>query len=263
MNLRINQLIVDFTRVCNSHCKLCHIWKTKNPPTLKAKYIRKLLSQLDSIRIFYVSGGEPYINPEIFDIAQALLDYRPEALWMAATNSIWKGTADAIKKIGDMGVKLGIVDLSLEGNREQHDYIRGTKGNYDTVLYTMKKLQEYNIKFQLVSITDNGVAEAKRLGFENMKGRMRFGERVNMPHKKKILYKVENCQGAKADLCCTPDGDIYPCEDYRPELYLGNIKTMDLKDMPFKKVRKYIESGKCSPCQMSCWTGDRTWAGEQ
>jgi MoaA/NifB/PqqE/SkfB family radical SAM enzyme len=97
--IKFKQLTLDFTRLCNSHCRLCKIWDIKNPVTLETKYIEKLLSQIDELETIYISGGEPYINPQIIDIAKLVLKYHPQCLWLGATNSIDPNTVEKIKEI--------------------------------------------------------------------------------------------------------------------------------------------------------------------
>lgn len=248
--MKFKQLTLDFSRLCNSHCRLCKIWKIKNPQTLEIEYIDKLFSQIDELESLYITGGEPYINPIIFQIAESFLKHHPKAMWLGATNSIDLNTAKNIKKIRDMGVFVGQVDLSFEGPR--HDYWRGTKGNRERVIETAKELRSYGILYAFAAVAGEGPDNVPELGDYIYRGKIRTGKRIETPDDGSRVF-VRDCPGAVDNLGCDPDGNIWPCEDYQPGIFLGNIKTMDLKDMPFDRVRQYIKEGKCSPCTMNCW----------
>jgi len=249
--IKFKQLTLDFTRLCNSHCKTCHIWKIKNPVTLELKYIEKLLSQIDKLESIYISGGEPYINPIIYDIAKLVLKYHPKTIWLGATNNIDPKTPYAIKRIRDMGVQVGQVDLSYEG--PNHDEWRGTPGNRDKVIRCAKLFKKWGIPYAFASICGEGPDYVPETGDFVFRGEIRNGKRVNTKDDTESVY-IKDCPGIKRIICCDPEGGIWPCEDYKPEIFLGNIKEVDLKDMPFERVLEHIAKGKCSPCSMNCWS---------
>ena len=243
-------LCLDLTRVCNSHCATCSIWKTTHPKTLDIRYAKKIISEIDDLSYIYVTGGEPYIIPYIVELAQFVYDRNPLTVWSGATNCISPDTIKVLSKIKNIGISL-FVEISLEGNEEEHDSIRGTKGNYKKVIKVINWCKQNGVAFGISTITESGENESKRLGVPYKRNLPRFGERYNTKGSGQKQY-ISNCPGMWS-LTCTPDGDIYPCEEYSKELYMGNIKTQSLKDMRIKEVRQYIMSKKCQPCGMSCY----------
>lgn len=243
-------LILDFTRVCNSKCTSCSIWKIENPITLEIEYIEKLISQMP-VDYIYVTGGEPYICKEIVDIAKIVKHYHPNAIWSGATNGISPNTISVLDQIIGLGLRVH-VEISLEGNEEQHDTARGVPGNHARILKLIGELRTRGVGCSISTISNNGAIEAQRLGISFKQNMPRSGSRYNTEgNNPKGL--ITNCEGAYRVIVCTPNGDIYPCEEYLPELLLGNIKECDLKDMRFQEVRDYIISKRCQPCGMSCW----------
>lgn len=245
------RLGLDFTRVCNSKCTTCEIWKLKNPISLDICYIEKLISQIDNLTSIYVSGGEPYIHPDILEIALIVKKYHPSCAWNGATNCVSKNTFQVIQTIKNIGINIA-VELSLEGNEIEHDTIRGIVGNYNNVMYVLEQCKINNISTAVSTVTETGEIECKRLGIPYGRNFIRFGERYNTEGCGDKVF-IPNCPGAKDIIICTPSGDIYPCEEYSKELYLGNIKTENLSDMRFADVIEYIFKDNCKPCSMGCY----------
>lgn len=243
-------LCLDLTRCCPSHCTTCSIWKIKNPKTLDLRWAKKLVSQIDNLSYVYVTGGEPYIVPYIVELAEYVHKLHPAAVWSGATNCISPNTIKVLSKIKDTGISL-FVEISLEGNEEEHDRIRGTVGNYKKAMKVIDWCKDNGVPFGVSTITETGENESKRLGVPYKRNLPRYGERYNTKGKGEKQY-ISNCP-ALWSLTCTPEGDIYPCEEYSEELYIGNIKNQDLKDMRIKEVRDYIASKKCQPCNMTCY----------
>ena len=56
--------------VCNSKCKMCSIWKNKNGKNVKYEDAKKALDILhkNKFRAVQLTGGEPFLNPDIFKI---------------------------------------------------------------------------------------------------------------------------------------------------------------------------------------------------
>jgi MoaA/NifB/PqqE/SkfB family radical SAM enzyme len=247
-------LVLDFTRECNSHCKSCDIWRDQSDPViLELEYIEKLFQQYRPGYVF-VTGGEPFLHDSVVEIAHALKRANPTGYWGGATNCIDSGTERRIASIRDAGVGIS-VDLSLEGNEAEHDKARGIRGNYRRVMEVRNFLIASGIPYIFASTTPEGLAEGRALGegnkthYNSPRGGPRFGGKDT----EDVLGSIPNCQGGHSMIVCTPKGDIYACEVYKPELKLGNIKEQDLAAMRWDEVRAYVESGACNPCSMSCW----------
>jgi sulfatase maturation enzyme AslB (radical SAM superfamily) len=248
-------LVLDFTRECNSHCRSCQIWNLYTKPILEIEYIEKLLKQIESMDVIYVTGGEPYINDNIIEIAKLVKKYHPSARWKGATNCLDPKTFDRIKAIVDMGLKVE-VDVSIEGDEQTHDADRGVIGNYRKMVDLVKRLRENNIKVSALSTTQEGVAEAKRLDLNVYYSKRAKGARYSTLYYCKDVY-IDNCPGAKESITCDPYGNIWPCSDYdNHTMIIGNIKEQDLKDMEFKRVISLIDFGYCKPCSQYCWSKD-------
>lgn len=89
-SFQIDELVLDYTRRCDSHCTYCGIWEIKNGPELDLGAIENVFKspQLRNLKSCYVTGGEPYISDKIVDVAALLHKYLPDCLLTGATNGI-------------------------------------------------------------------------------------------------------------------------------------------------------------------------------
>jgi MoaA/NifB/PqqE/SkfB family radical SAM enzyme len=82
---------------------------------------------------FTVSGGEPFMLPEIVEICQLLYEHcRPGIINIPTNSLMYKIIPEKVEAIcrscPDSQV---IINLSLDGVGDRHDYIRGIKGNFE------------------------------------------------------------------------------------------------------------------------------------
>jgi MoaA/NifB/PqqE/SkfB family radical SAM enzyme len=92
-----------------------------------------------------LTGGEPFLRGDIVEIARAFRD-SCKGLYILTfpTNSLCDHAMlrKRITEILELGVPRVAVTLSLDGNKELHDKIRGVPGNYEKVIANYKMLQE-------------------------------------------------------------------------------------------------------------------------
>lgn len=123
---------------CNCRCMMCDYWKG-DPDRKKALLPDDLAPQMDSfralgIRWVLLSGGEPSLHPDIWEISRMLggLDVKISFL----TNGLLlKNHVSSILNY------CGEVIVSLDGNREVHDMIRGVPGAFDRMAEGIRELK--------------------------------------------------------------------------------------------------------------------------
>jgi len=139
---QIDELVLDYTRQCNSHCTYCGIWEIKNGSELGLGAIENVFKapQLRNLKSCYVTGGEPYISDKIISIAALLHKYLPDCLLTGATNGIQcEKILERALKIRDMGCKIH-VQVSLNGSRSTHDATRGQTGYWEKAVTLVDQL---------------------------------------------------------------------------------------------------------------------------
>ncbi len=117
---------------CNSRCLTCNIWmKRENELTLE-EWDRALASLGRAPYWFTISGGEPLMFPHIVELAHLVYKHCRPGIINIPTNGILKSIPDRVRAIcegcPDSQV---IINLSLDGVGERHDFIRGVMGNFE------------------------------------------------------------------------------------------------------------------------------------
>lgn len=118
---------------CNSRCLTCNIWM-KREDELNLDEWEKVFKSLGRAPFWFtVSGGEPFMLPEIVEICQLLYEHcRPGIINIPTNSLMYKIIPEKVEAIcrscPDSQV---IINLSLDGVGDRHDYIRGIKGNFE------------------------------------------------------------------------------------------------------------------------------------
>lgn len=132
----------EVTTACNLNCVHCHVSDTKGEE-LDTDEGKSLLDQLAGVREFHMmafTGGEPLLRGDLFE----MLAYS-QALGFAntiATNATLIGDETA-RRLRSYGVVIAAV--SLDGDRETHDQLRGSPGAFQADLEGMKALRRAGI----------------------------------------------------------------------------------------------------------------------
>lgn len=134
---------------CNSRCKTCSIWKQKPSDELTLDEVRKFAQKNRSFRWIALTGGEPFLRADVVEIVRAFKDNLPGLyLLTIPTNSLCslEKEVSQIEEMIGMGIPKIVITVSLDGNREFHDMVRGVPGNYDRAIALYKRLSELHEK---------------------------------------------------------------------------------------------------------------------
>jgi heme b synthase len=150
----------EITRNCNLSCVHCRASATQGPYAgeLDTASCFRLLDQIAEVGscIVILTGGEPLLRPDIFDVAQYGTD---KGLKMVmAPNGTLIDAANA-RKMADAGIRR--ISISLDGSRaESHDRFRGVPGAFDAALRGIEHARAAGIEFQInTTITQTNLAE--------------------------------------------------------------------------------------------------------
>lgn len=130
---------------CQSRCLTCNIWEIKPKDELRLDEIQQFAKNNSSFRWVNLTGGEPFLRGDIVDIAKAFKE-NSKGLYLLTipTNSLCNQDKEIakIKEIAEMKIPNVVITVSLDGNREMHDKVRGIPGNYDKAITMFKRLKE-------------------------------------------------------------------------------------------------------------------------
>jgi len=139
----------EITRNCNLSCVHCRASATKGPYTgeLDTAACLQLLDQIAETGnpIVILTGGEPLLKPDIFEIAKYGTD---KGLRMVMAPNGTLITETSAKQMADAGIKR--ISISLDGSeKEIHDKFRGVDGAFDGALRGIDFAKEAGIEFQI------------------------------------------------------------------------------------------------------------------
>jgi radical SAM protein with 4Fe4S-binding SPASM domain len=142
--------VVHFiTNRCNARCKHCFI-DFDNPETfkreLKLEEIQKLTKTFGkSLFNINITGGEPFLRQDIFEIAKAYYDNTNiESIFITTNGMYTEWTKNFLDKFIQAGIEKKIIfSFSIDNFRAEHDKNRKVEGLFDNVLKTYRLVQSY------------------------------------------------------------------------------------------------------------------------
>jgi MoaA/NifB/PqqE/SkfB family radical SAM enzyme/SAM-dependent methyltransferase len=137
-------LSIAVTNECNLRCKHCHLWMNKDPDNALTNQERMdLISEFHSLNphgSVALCGGEPMKKTEEF-FALAGRCRQLNLSCSANTNGTYIDSAEMAERLLLHGPN--VLAVSLDSHSEEiHDYVRGVKGCFSTVLAGIKMLLE-------------------------------------------------------------------------------------------------------------------------
>jgi len=146
-------LIIAPTLACNMGCKYCYESNKKgmmSTETIEAilQFIEDRARNLDLVDIAWY-GGEPLLALDIIeDVTESILDLAREYKFRYSSSMITNGyklTPDTVDRL--RGLKVSMVQVTLDGPREMHNKsrpLKNGKDSYDTIIenitYASKKM---------------------------------------------------------------------------------------------------------------------------
>ena len=136
-----NTILIDPTSACNLRCEGCWAGTQVKHDTLSFELLDRILTEAKELGIYWivVSGGEPFLYPHLFKLAEKHNDMT----FMIYTNGtlITDEVADRIIEVGNISPV-----ISLEGWKERTDARRG-EGVFDKVVGAMDRLHSRGALF--------------------------------------------------------------------------------------------------------------------
>lgn len=157
-------LIISLTSKCNYSCKGCWAKKYNDKSELPYEKWKEILREAKEdmgIFSYYVTGGEPFLREDFFQLAQDFSD----CLFFTYTNGslLTDELIEKIKKLGNIYPMISI--NSMEGNNEE---LRDV-GTYNNALEKMKKLLEAGIFWGTSTVaTKNNIEKLTSAEFYKM-----------------------------------------------------------------------------------------------
>ena len=261
-------VVWEITNNCNFKCPHCRAYEklTVDDEQIENKIIDELIK--NDILTVNISGGEPLLNPRVFEIIQKLSNAN---IYVGISTNGWLYKQKR-EKLLEAGLKF--IQVSLDGNRVLHEKFRGVKGSYERAVDTLKQAKKDGLFTQMnVTITSENLKtlewnynKALEIGVDKILYRrvVSAGKAVEnnyiIPNKKEyidtiqklikldnsklivavddpIIYAIQDiesdeklgCAAGIKSVGISSKGDIYPCIFLREKL--GNIMKDNLSEL--------------------------------
>lgn len=247
-------LILDITHSCNLHCQICDIWKTaETEQDIDIVYIKKTLLQAKELNVkeIALSGGEPLIRKDIFDIFDYAGELEITNLGVLSNGILVKTYMDRLRPyLIDKTISLVI---SLDSLKPQlHNRIR----NYDLawqetaevlkILSDMKK--DYpQINFNVISIILNQNLEelldlagfVKSLGANSLQFQALLANNLRMAERKDSAFWVPE---ARLNILDRSMYDLIVFKKEHPQFIKNSTENLELVKKYYRGILTFLDT---------------------
>jgi MoaA/NifB/PqqE/SkfB family radical SAM enzyme len=163
-SLPLSQISIKITNLCNLRCKMCGQWGEKGynftKPNTELKEVvpletyKRMVDEVAHLKpLIYIWGGEPFLYPDIIPLVRYMKE--KDFVISLVTNGIkLKENAEEIVDTGWEALM-----LSLDGPKEIHNEIRGSKECFDTLargidaVQALKRKKNKTLPYIMVLVT--------------------------------------------------------------------------------------------------------------
>ncbi|MBU0547661.1 MAG: radical SAM protein [Candidatus Omnitrophica bacterium] len=144
--LNLKEIIFSITNRCNLRCKMCDIpyGEIEELSTEQWMGVIKDASRLGAQTVVF-SGGEPLLREDIFELISFTKKNNLNACVTSNGHLIDEQAAFNLSASG-----VNVVNISIEGTKETHDYLRG-HGSFDKAIAALDNLRKYKIEATVAS----------------------------------------------------------------------------------------------------------------
>lgn len=138
------------TEDCDQRCKHCYIFTVRDRTVLESMTYDRMVEVLDGCMsmcrelgrtpYFYITGGDPILNPDFWRLAELLRD---RSLEFAVMGNPYHLTDEVCRRLKACGCEK--YQVSIDGMRETHDAIR-RPGSFDETLEAIPRIRSAGIR---------------------------------------------------------------------------------------------------------------------
>ena len=145
-------LFFEVTDRCNLECRHCGSSCSARGQDLTVSDIDRTLRSIKKDKpMICITGGEPMLHPEIFDIAETVKSMGFQ--WGMTTNATLIDDEAALKL---KAAGMSTVSVSLDGMESSHDDLRQRKGAWQLALRGIRALQNAGFQPQVTTVLHKG-----------------------------------------------------------------------------------------------------------
>jgi len=138
----------NVTHRCNARCEMCdiHGWPSDPDTELTAARFSEFIRdpQLKKLEVIRITGGEPFIRPDIAEIYRHSAEATDCRIFYVTTNGSFPGRAvEFVKNAAGRSSRAKLhIQVSLDAMTDEHDRLRGVPGMRENAVETLRRLSE-------------------------------------------------------------------------------------------------------------------------
>jgi MoaA/NifB/PqqE/SkfB family radical SAM enzyme len=154
--------IIAVTLNCNARCVMCDIWKQSSTDEMAPEEYLKLPASLRDINL---TGGEPFLRPDLLEVVAAVRQACPRARLVISSHGL---LVERLRRLAPHLSQLGsglAVRISIDGIGETHAHLRGVSHAFTRALQGLKVLKEAGIRDLGIGMTilEENVVEVSKV----------------------------------------------------------------------------------------------------
>ena len=161
--IRWGYVIFFVTNRCNAKCKHCFYWQNLNKKDeLSLEEIDKISKKLGMVQVLLLSGGEPVLRDDLFDIISIFIRNNSTKVISLPTNALLpKQIAKVVARLAENFQEITFsINPSIDALHEKNDEIRGIKGAFDRSIETIRELEKLRKRYNNIELVVNTTISA-------------------------------------------------------------------------------------------------------
>lgn len=239
---------------CNAKCAMCDIWRYKSTDvSTQLLSIAFENSYLRNIEAFGITGGEPFVRPDLPDILSLITDRFKRVKYVGITtngfntsriNRMLEEAKETIVRIPEFGIT-----VSVDGLGETHDISRGVPRVWKKVEETIKLLNERHR--ELVTLSFACTITNLNASAEELVKLHDYANELGVP----VIYRIAVCVDRIFNKELIDKHGIIPGTEEAKEViqFLDDkvLKKLTARTTYYHMVRDYL-SGRIAQRSIKC-----------
>lgn len=138
-------MIYFVTKTCNCSCAHCFYWESLNKPRpkeLTLGELEKITSQLGKLLYLRLSGGEPFVRKDLFDLVRLFVqNCRPAYIGIPTNGYFTERIVSFAEKVSNINTRVEI-GISIDDLGTFHDKIRGPRNLFEIAMGSFRELKK-------------------------------------------------------------------------------------------------------------------------
>jgi MoaA/NifB/PqqE/SkfB family radical SAM enzyme len=200
------EAIISVTNRCDARCSMCNIWRLERREVLGPEDYRRGLPA--TLRNVNLTGGEALLRPDIVEIAQAIYEASGRPRIILATNGFrTERTLQTVALILQHVPNLGMA-VSIDGDAETHDRMRGVPHAYDRAVKTLRGLRELGIRDIRIGFTATPANVDQLMSVYRLANELGVQFAATVAQNSDVYYATDENQAIGAEAVARHFGDL-------------------------------------------------------